>query len=177
MSKCGHTVRKLGRHVRFGIVMLGMLAAGAAHAGPQQSAAPSLETAAADGVIRVRSGYDFAETVTRIEAAIRANKIRFFGGIDQSKLATSAKIHLRPSKLLLFGNPPLGVQLLTSNPFAGLDWPVRMLVVQDGDGEVWVAYTDFTFIGHRFAITDRDAVIAMATKVSALVAASTTHVE
>jgi uncharacterized protein (DUF302 family) len=155
--------------------MLGMLAAGAGYAAPPPpAAATALQSAAADGVIRVRSAYSFDETVTRIEAAVRANKIRFFGEIDQSNLAASAKIQLRPSKLLLFGNPPLGVQLLTSNPLAGLDWPVRMLVVKDTDGQVWVAYTDFAFIAHRFGITDRDAVIAMATKVSALVAGSTT---
>jgi uncharacterized protein (DUF302 family) len=135
-----------------------------AHAGP--------EAQMAEGVIRVRSAYPFDETVTRIEATVRANKIRFFGEIDQANLAAGARIKLLPSKLLLFGNPPLGVQLLTSNPYAGLDWPVRMLVRQDADGAVWVAYTDFAFIAHRYGITDRDAVVAMATKVSALVAAS-----
>jgi uncharacterized protein (DUF302 family) len=169
----GKTFVALSRRIHFGVVMIGLLAAGAAQAGaPAQAAAP-VASAAADGVIRVKSAYRFDETVTRIEQAVRANKIRFFGEIDQSNLAATAKIPLRPSKLLLFGNPPLGVQLLTANPLAGLDWPVRMLVVQDTDGQVWVAYTDFAFIGHRFAITNRDAVIAMATKVSALVAGST----
>jgi len=87
-------------------------------------------------------------------------------------LAAGAKIKLRPSKLLLFGNPPLGVQLLTANPYAGLDWPVRMLVVQDADGKVWAAYTDFDFIAQRYNIVDRSAVVAMAIKVSALIAGS-----
>ncbi len=155
------------------LALLGMLAAGAACASPPSAVTPVVATAAADGVIRTRSGYGFDETVTRIEAALRANKIRFFGEIDQRNLAAGANIQLRPSTLLLFGNPPLGVQLLTSNPLAGLDWPVRMLVVQDAEGQVWVAYTDFAFIARRFGIADRGAVIAMATKVSALVAGST----
>ena len=137
-----------------------------------QAPAASLETAAAEGVIRVRSAYPFDETVNRIKAAVRANKILLLGEIDQSKLAAGAKIKLRPSKLLLFGNPPLGVQLLTANPYAGLDWPVRMLVVQDADGKVWAAYTDFDFIAQRYNIVDRSAVVAMAIKVSALIAGS-----
>ncbi len=135
-------------------------------------AEPAAAPCAAQGVICVKSAHDFADTVTRIEATVRENKIRFFGEIDQANLAATAKIHLRPSKLLIFGNPPLGIQLLTANPLAGLDWPVRMLVTQDADGQVIVAYTDFSYIAKRYGITDRDAVVAMATKVSALVSGS-----
>ena len=45
---------------------------------------------------------------------------------------------------------------LTSDPDAGLDWPVRLLVYQDAQGNVWVAYTDFAWIMHRHGITNRD---------------------
>jgi uncharacterized protein (DUF302 family) len=79
---------------------------------------------------------------------------------------------LRPSILLTFGNPPLGVQFLTANPFAGLDWPVRMLVLQDADGQVWIAYTDFAYIGRRHHITDRPDELLMASQVAASIAAS-----
>ena len=78
----------------------------------------------------------------------------------------------RPSTLLSFGNPALGAQFLTSNPAAGLDWPVRMLVVEDAKGVVWAEYTDFTWIARRHHITDRDAAFQMASKVAASVAAS-----
>jgi uncharacterized protein (DUF302 family) len=44
----------------------------------------------------------------------------------------------------------------TSNPAAGLDWPVRLLVYQDDKGDVLVLYTDFAWIAHRHGITDRD---------------------
>ena len=131
-------------------------------------------TAPAEGVIRVQSAYGFDETVMRLKADIGAKGIRFFDEIDQSQLGAGAKLTLRPSKLLLFGNPPLGVQFLTSNPLAGLDWPVRMLVVQDPDGKVWVAYSDFAFVAHRYAITDRDPAFKMATEVSGSIAASVT---
>ena len=128
----------------------------------------------AAGIIRVKSAYGFDETVTRVKADIAAKGIKFFDEIDQSQLGAGANIALRPSKLLLFGNPPLGVQFLTANPYAGLDWPVRMLVVQDASGQVWVAYTDFTWIAKRYGITDRDAAFKMATEVSASIASSVT---
>jgi uncharacterized protein (DUF302 family) len=163
----------LSRGLKQATVLAGLLAAGSAMATPPPPAEPGAAISTADGVLKIRSAYTFDETVTRIEAAVRENKIRFFGEIDQANLAATAKINLRPSKLLLFGNPPLGVQLLTANPLAGLDWPVRMLVTQDADGSVWVAWTDFGFIAHRYGIIDRPAVVAMATKVAGLIAGIT----
>jgi uncharacterized protein (DUF302 family) len=152
-----------------------LLAATFALASPVTRAAGSTPAAAsctAQGVICVHSAHAFGDTVNLIVAAVRANKIRYFGEIDQSNLAAAAGIALRPSKLLIFGNPPLGLQFLMSNPLAGLDWPVRLLVTQDPDGQVWVAYTDFAFIAQRYAIADRSAALTMATKVSDLVSHS-----
>jgi len=47
-----------------------------------------------------------------------------------------------------------------------------MLVLQDADGQVWIAWNDFTYIAHRHHITDRDPQFAMATMVSASIAAA-----
>ena len=54
---------------------------------------------------------------------------------------------------------------MTSNPYAGLDWPVRVLVLQDEAGVVWAAYTDFAWIAQRHHITDRQPQFAMASGV------------
>ena len=143
-----------------------------AAAGTPAFAAPPIVTATATGVLRVKSRYPFDVTVARIKADIAAKGIRFFDEIDQSRLGAGAGIALAPSTLLLFGNPPLGVQFLTSNRLAGLDWPVRMLVAPDDDGTVWVAWTDFTFLAERYAIHDRGAAVKMAGEVSASIAAS-----
>jgi len=153
-----------------GALAVAGLAVGAAPARAEQAPA----TAVAQGVLRAKSAYAFDETVTRLKADVAAKGIRFFDEIDQSQLGAGANIALRPSKLLIFGNPPLGVQFLTSNPIAGLDWPVRMLVVQDPDGTVWVAWSDFSWIAGRYGIADRDAAFKMATEVSASIAGSVT---
>jgi uncharacterized protein (DUF302 family) len=118
-----------------------------------------------DGLVRVRSAYPVDETVARMRQDIAAKGITFFQEVDQSKLAAGAGIALRPSTLLVFGNPPLGAQFLTSNPYSGLDWPVRVLVLQEADGSVWVAWTDFAWIARRHHIADREQQFAMATSV------------
>jgi uncharacterized protein (DUF302 family) len=118
-----------------------------------------------DGIVRVKSAVPMAEAITRIKADIASKGIRFFMEIDQSKLAADAGIKLRPSTLLVFGNPPLGTQFITSNPNAGLDWPVRLLLTQDDNGDVWAVWTDFEWIARRHNIRDRAAQFEMATKV------------
>lgn len=128
---------------------------------------------AESGIIKVRSAYSKAETIARLKQDIAAKGIRFFDEIDHTALGASADLPINRSKLLLFGNPPLGVQFLQSNPLAGLDWPVRMLVTQDDAGQVWVSWSDFRFVANRYQLTDRDAQIAMASEVAASIASST----
>ena len=118
-----------------------------------------------DGIVRVKSAYSLAETVNRLKKDVADKCIMFFSEIDQSELAGKAGIKLLPSTLLVFGNPPLGIQFLTSNPDSGLDWPVRLLVHQDANGDVWAVYTDFVWIARRHHIKDRSDAFKMASMV------------
>jgi uncharacterized protein (DUF302 family) len=129
------------------------------------SASITLEAAPDNGVVKVRSVYSVAETIARIKQDVAAKKIMFFSEIDQAKLAADAGIKLGPSTLLTFGNPALGSQFITSNPDAGIDWPVRVLVTQDKAGQVWVLYNDFAYIARRHHISDREKAFAMAAEV------------
>jgi len=127
-----------------------------------------------DGIIKVKSAYPLAETITKLKADIAGKSIKFFDEIDQAKLAGDAGIKLRPSTLLVFGNPPLGTQFITAKPDAGLDWPVRLLVFENERGEVWLAYTDFAWIARRHGINSRDDQFKMATNVIASITSSVT---
>jgi uncharacterized protein (DUF302 family) len=128
--------------------------------------------ASPSGIVKVRSAFPMAETIVRLKQDIEAKGIKLFAMIDQAQLASEAGIKLRPSTLLIFGNPPLGAQFLTSNPDAGLDWPVRLLVRQDEDGTVWAVYSDFSWIARRYEIKDRDAQFKMASTVIASITSS-----
>ncbi len=122
--------------------------------------------------VKVKCAYPFATTVDRLRAEIAGKGITFFLAVDQSKLAAGSGIDLKPSTLLMFGNPPLGTQFMTSNPQVGLDWPVRLLVTEDVNGDVWASYTDFGWIARRHRITDRAAQVEMASNVIASITAS-----
>lgn len=138
--------------------------------GAADAATPTAAIQAA-GVLRVASSHSVEDTVTRIKQSVDAKGIRYFIAIDQQQLGASAKLPIRKSTLVLFGNPPLGVQFIQANPYAGLDWPVRMLVREAADGTTEIAYTDFAYIGERYGIAGKDAELKMASEVAATVAA------
>ena len=118
-----------------------------------------------DGIVTVKSRYSVGETVSRIKRDVAKKGIMFFGVIDQAKLGNAAGNKVAPSRLVMFGNPALGTTFLTANPTAGLDWPVRVLVYQAADGQVYAAYTDFDWIARRHHIDTRDKQFDMATEV------------
>jgi uncharacterized protein (DUF302 family) len=151
--------------------MVALVAAGIV-AGTAAVAAGAGQAGNGDGLVAVRSAYPMAETVDRLKADIAAKGIMFFAEIDQQDLARGAGIALPPSTLLLFGNPPLGIQFLTANPESGIDWPVRVLVHEDGTGQVFAVYNDFGWIARRHHIADRDAQFTMASEVIASITGS-----
>lgn len=125
-----------------------------------------------DGIVKVPSAYSMGETVARLKQDIADKGIMVFEEIDQAKLAAEAGTTVRPSILLVFGNPALGTSFLASNPTAGLDWPVRLLVIEDADGKVWAVYTDFSWIARRHKIKDRKQAFATAADVIGSITAS-----
>lgn len=138
-----------------------------------RQAAPtsSAKQSNADGVVRIRSSHGFDETVDRLKAATAAKGVRFFDALDQQALGKEANLTIGKSVIVRFGNPPLGVQFLQANRYAGLDWPVRMLVVEEADGSVWLAWTDFQYMAKRYRITTQDAQFKMAAEVAGAIAA------
>jgi uncharacterized protein (DUF302 family) len=136
------------------------------------SSANRAASAPDDGVVRVKSAYSLRETIDRLQKDVAAKGIMMFSVVDQAKLAADAGVKLRPSTLLVFGNPALGAQFLTSKPQSGLDWPVRLLVQEDDTGQVWAIYTDFGWIARRHGITDRQEAFAKASGVIASITSS-----
>jgi len=136
------------------------------------SAEPNVSSS---GIIKVKSAYSVSETIARLKKDVADKGITFFIEVDQAKLAADAGIKLRPSTLLVFGNPPLGTLFIGANPLAGLDWPVRLLVLQDEKGDVWAAYTDFGYIARRHEIQGAD--LEAFKKASGVIASITSSVK
>jgi uncharacterized protein (DUF302 family) len=134
-------------------------------AAPSRATQDRAPVSVENGIVQVESAYGFDETVERIKRNVAEKGITFFAEIQQSKLAGESGIALAPSTLLIFGNPALGAQFMTSNPVSGIDWPVRVLVLQDRQSKVFAVYNSFDYIARRHAIADRGEAFAKATGV------------
>ena len=157
--------------IRIGLCAAALLAAGLGGCAENADMHPAA-LAAGNGIVAGKSAYGMDETVARLKQDIAAKGLKFFDEIDEAKLAKDAGIATRPSTLLVFGNPALGTQFITSNPQSGIDWPVRLLVYQDAAGQVWTEYTDFHYIQARHGIEDRDAQFQKASEVIASITSS-----
>jgi len=56
------------------------------------------------------------------------------------------------SKLVLFGKPAVGASVMVASPPAGLDFPLKVLVWEDGNGAVSVSYNSPGFLAERYHI-------------------------
>jgi uncharacterized protein (DUF302 family) len=93
-----------------------------------------------DGIVHKLSLHSVDETAEELKRLIAANGAKLFALIDHSGEAEEAGLAMRPTKLLIFGSPKAGTPLMISSPTAALDLPLKILVVEDAAGKVWVSY-------------------------------------
>jgi len=105
-----------------------------------------------DGIISRRSPWSVPDTVTRIVSALEAGGVKLFAAIDHSGEAALAGLTLRDTKLLVFGNPAAGTPLMQEKPLIALDLPLKILVWQDDDSEVWMTHFAGPWLAKRYGI-------------------------
>ena len=104
------------------------------------------------GIVSLASPYPFAETLERVQQAIRAHGLTLFATIDHSGEAERAGLTMPPTKLLIFGSPAAGTPLMVASPLLALDLPLKALIWQDAAAHVWVSYNDPAYLAARHAI-------------------------
>lgn len=108
--------------------------------------------AAVSGLIVRDSPYSVPETVTRIEGALGAKGVKIFARIDHAGEAEAAGLDLPPTELLIFGNPKAGTPLMQAAPTIGIDLPLKVLVWQDGQGQVHVGWNGPDYLTERHGL-------------------------
>jgi uncharacterized protein (DUF302 family) len=63
---------------------------------------------------------------------------------------------LPPTQLLVVGNPALGTPLMHDAPTLALDLPQKMLVYEDDDGTVRIAYNDPFFLADLHVLSGQE---------------------
>lgn len=99
------------------------------------------------------SPYSVSETAEKLEKAIKAKGMMVFAVIDHSGEAQKVNMALHDEKVIIFGDPKVGTFLMQENPSIGMELPLRILVWENEEGLVQVAYLEPTSLGESYEIS------------------------
>lgn len=114
----------------------------------------AIRTKLGRGWRRVRSKHSFEGTYRRLTDAIAASPANVAFTVDHAQNAPNNE--LQPLRLVVFGNPAVGTPLMQESPSTGIDLPLKILLRQDEDGAVWVAYNTVRFLSRRHGLNSVD---------------------
>ena len=145
------------RHVL--VFMLALAISACASRSATAPANPKDEQALLGGsrLVSVESTADFDQTVSQLQNAITKRGFKTFVIIDHAKGAASIGEELRPTTLFIFGNPNGGTPLIQANQLMGLALPLKLLVVENADGDVSIHYQDMAYIFLEYGIAEMSA--------------------
>jgi uncharacterized protein (DUF302 family) len=111
-----------------------------------------MSESAQSSVITKLSSRSVAETVDRLKRFIEVRGFTLFRVIDHSGTAKQVGVQMPDSKLVMFGNPTKGAAVMVAAPLAALDFPLKVLVWDDGSGVVSVSYNSPGFMAERYRL-------------------------
>lgn len=128
--------------------------------------------AGADGLITAKSPHSVEDTMKRLQKHAKARDLRIFARVDHAGGAAKIGETLRPTEVLVFGNPEGGTPFMQCAQTIGIDLPLKALVWQDAEGQVWLGYNDPSYIARRHGAEDCPAVAPMGKALSGLAEAT-----
>jgi uncharacterized protein (DUF302 family)/uncharacterized membrane protein YidH (DUF202 family) len=118
----------------------------------QNNEGRSMTLGTANGIIDKRSHHSVDQTVEKLKGILQAKGVTLFALIDHSGEAEKAGLTMRPTKLLIFGNPKAGTPLMLASPHSAIDLPLKILVWEDAEGQVWVSYNSPAYLLERHGL-------------------------
>jgi uncharacterized protein (DUF302 family) len=107
---------------------------------------------ATDGLITIKSAFGPEDTMTRLEAEVKAKGLTVFAHVDHAAGAAAVGQTLRPTDLLIFGNAKGGTALMQQAQTVGIDLPLKALVWQDEQGATFLSYNDPAWLAGRHGV-------------------------
>lgn len=126
-----------------------------------------------NGITKLQSPYDFTQTQTKFEQVLTDKNLTLFAKVDHSANAKKADLTLAPTVTYIFGNPKVGTPLMQCQQSFGLDLPQKMLIYQDEQGKVFMAYNNPSYLATRHNLIDCQQAVEKVTKALAGISAAT----
>lgn len=98
------------------------------------------------------SPHDVQTTMDRLQSAVEAAGATVMARVDHADGAASVDMELPAAQLLVFGNPKVGTPLMQQNIALALTLPMRVAVIEDGDGQTQVIYPDMKAVAEAHGL-------------------------
>ncbi len=111
-----------------------------------------MESNAINGVVSLRGRQSVEATVEKVKSILQAKNVKLFAVVDHSGEARNAGMQMPDTKLLIFGNPAGGTPAMLAAPTLALDLPLKILVWEDAEGQVWISYNSVDYLRERHGV-------------------------
>src|SRR5580692_4156146 len=92
------------------------------------------------------------ETIDRLVILLEGHKATVYARINQQSEVHNAGKEIPALEFILFGNPRAGGRIMVENPIAALDLPLKIIVWEDAEKKVWLAYNKASYLEERYAL-------------------------
>jgi uncharacterized protein (DUF302 family) len=110
-----------------------------------------------DGVITLRGDGSIDQVLRRAVTRIDALGLDVYAVIDHSGDAAEAGVALPETKLVLIGSPRDLTELLHAHPRLAIELPLKLLICESVDGDVYLSYYAPDYLAHRYGLTEEEA--------------------
>lgn len=118
---------------------------------------------AGEGMIDVKSQHSVDQTADKLEQVLLSKGMTVFNRVEHAKSAKKVGVEMSDSVLIIFGNPKVGAPLMKCAPTVAIDLPLKALIFQDENKDVWVSYNDIGYLKERHDIKGCEKVMAKMT--------------
>jgi uncharacterized protein (DUF302 family) len=104
------------------------------------------------GIVNVPGRHTVDQTVEKLKAILDEKGVTLFALVDHSGEAAKVGMKMPATKLLIFGSPKAGTPLMLAAPSVAIDLPLKILVWEDGETNVWISYNSTAYLQQRHGL-------------------------
>ena len=105
-------------------------------------------------IVDVPSNHSVDQTMEKLKGILESKSVTIFALIDHSGEAERVGLKMPPTKLLIFGSPKAGTPVMQAAPSIAIDFPLKILIWEDGQRKVWVSYDSLEYLQERHGVPD-----------------------
>lgn len=121
-----------------------------------------MQETTSQGVLQHKSELSFNDTISALKDNLNAMEFTIIAEVDHSAAAEKVNMTLLPTRLIIFGKPIGGTPLIQETSLFALDLPLKLLINEDINGDVFISFNDPVYLALRHGVDiDNSAILMM----------------